>query len=169
MNDLKIVDDMDPDIPMDPITEGGVEAPPEPPAPLTIEELVEAGRECIELNDYESHRLSRFLDASNILKWTAGDMVNAISTCNEDIKHMEERLGYEKSRLEVYEKNLEKIKGGHDDNWSQVSSCFLKVALRLDREAETVSGYGIYLDRNGDITHLVQPDETAETEGLADN
>lgn len=157
---MRIVQDEE--VPMDEPIDIPQEQSQEQEAPLTIEQLNELGRESIELTEYESSRLSRFLHVTNLLKWTANDMNNAVHTCREDIDMLEKRLQYEKSRLDVYEANLGKIKESHDESWGQVSACFGKVALRLDREAESISSYGIYLNETGDVTHLVQPDEADE-------
>lgn len=146
----------------EPITTPEQEQSQEQEPTLTVEQLEALGRECIEISDYEANRLSRFLHVTNLLKWTGSDMDNAISTCKEDIDMLEKRLQYERSRLEVYEKNLSKIKENHDESWSQVSGVFGQVASRLGREVESISSYGIYLSEAGNVTHLVEPEEAEE-------
>lgn len=122
-------------------------------------------RKLYELTREESLLVSRHAAVSSALGFIVQDMGNAVTTCQEDIKHLEQRLEYENKRLEAYENNLNKVKEQVEEAVTRLSAALNQCASRLGIDAENLASYDVKVNEEGDVTHLIEPlSEEGETQ-----
>ena len=122
----------------------------------SLEDIQAQGREVIELTDIEGLEFSRYCSTATVIGYAGNDLDQSIQICQEDIKHIEHRLQFERQRLEILEKNRGKINDALESHMGKVSECFNKVALRLGREVTDFDTFGVFLDDNENVTHIVE-------------
>jgi len=128
-------------------------------------------REEYELTNEESLRVSRHAGVYSAVSFIVRDMESAIVTSQEDIKQLEQRLEYEKQRLDVYENNLEKVKSEAEAARVKLSSSIQDAGLRLGINVADLQSYDVKVNSDGDVTHLVEPsseDQKAKEEPQED-
>lgn len=129
--------------------------------PISDEDL--GDREVFELTREESLLVSRHAAVSSALGFIVQDMQNAVTTCQEDIKQLEQRLEYEKQRLTAYENNHKQVQGQAEEAVTRLSASLNQAALRLDLDVANLSSYDVKVDSEGDVTHLIEPSSEEDT------
>lgn len=123
--------------------------------PISDEQIGE--RKVFELTREESLLVSRHAAVSSALGFIVQDMQNAVTTCQEDIKQLEQRLDYEKQRLTAYENNHKQVQEQAEEAVARLSASLNQAALRLDLDVANLSSYDVKVDSEGDVTHLIEP------------
>lgn len=123
--------------------------------PISDEQIGE--RKVFELTREESLLVSRHAAVSSALGFIVQDMQNAVTTCQEDIKQLEQRLEYEKQRLTAYENNHKQVQEQAEEAVARLSASLNQAALRLDLDVANLSSYDVKVDSEGDVTHLIEP------------
>ena len=123
--------------------------------PVSDEDL--GDRKVFELTREESLLVSRHAAVSSALGFIVQDMQNAVTTCEEDIKQLEQRLEYENQRLTAYKNNHKSVKDQAEEAVARLSAALNQAALRLDLDVANLSSYDVKVDSEGDVTHLIEP------------
>lgn len=110
-----------------------------------------------ELTMEESLLVSRHASVFSAIGFIVRDMESAILTSKEDVNQLEQRLKFEKERLEVYENNIEKVKSEAEGARSKLSAALHEAGLRLGINVADLQSYDVKVNKDGDVTHLIEP------------